>query len=125
MQYLIDTHALLWCAQGNDCMPSGVLAIMNGEECFYSVGSLWEIAIKQALKKLDVGFSISELDRHCRRAGFMRLPIEVAHLERIGELPDIHRDPFDRLLVAQAIEENMTIVTCDRMIPQYPVQTIW
>ena len=125
MQYLIDTHALLWCAQGNDCIPSGVLAIMNGEECFYSVASLWEIAIKQALKKLDVGFAISELDRHCRRAGFMRLPIEVAHLERIGELPDIHRDPFDRLLVAQAIEENMPIVTCDRMIPQYPVQTIW
>ena len=125
MQYLIDTHALLWCAQGNDCMPSDVLVVMNDEECFYSVASLWEIAIKQSLKKLDVRFAISELDRHCLNAGFMRLPIEVSHLERIGELPDIHRDPFDRLLVAQAIEENMTIVTCDRMIPKYPVQTIW
>ncbi len=51
MRYLIDTHALLWCAQGNECLPLGVRAIMRDDECFYSVASLWEVAIKQALKK--------------------------------------------------------------------------
>jgi PIN domain nuclease of toxin-antitoxin system len=56
---------------------------------------------------------------------FQRLSIIPAQLDRIKELPAIHRDPFDRLLVAQAIDEGLTIVTCDRMIPQYPVQTIW
>ena len=51
MRYLIDTHALLWCAQGNECLPLDVRAIMRDDECFYSVASLWEVAIKQALKK--------------------------------------------------------------------------
>jgi PIN domain nuclease of toxin-antitoxin system len=58
-------------------------------------------------------------------AGFVRLPIGIPHLERLKSLPDIHRDPFDRLLVAQALEEDLAIVTRDRIIPQYPVQTVW
>lgn len=125
MRYLIDTHALLWCAQGDESLPPGVRTILSEEECFYSVASLWEVAIKQSIGKLDVGFSVSELDMHCREAAMGRLSIETPYLERIKTLPDIHRDPFDRLLVAQALEEGLAIVTCDRMIPQYPVQTIW
>ena len=125
MRYLLDTHAILWCAQGNDCLPEGVRAIILGEECFYSIASLWEVAIKQSLHKLDADFTLPELDDQCRLAGIKRVSIEPTHLERIKTLPDIHRDPFDRLLVAQALEEGLVIVTRDRMIPQYPVQTIW
>ena len=125
MRYLLDTHAILWCAQGNDCLPAEVRAIVRDEECCYSIASLWEIAIKQSLKKLDAELTLSDLDRQCQLAGLRRIAIDVAHLERIKTLPDIHRDPFDRLLVAQALEEGLVIVTRDRIIPQYPVQTIW
>ena len=125
MRYLLDTHAILWCAQGNECLPSGVRAIIRDEECFYSVASLWEIAIKQSLGKLDTELSLSELDEQCQLAGLRRIAIDIAHLERIKTLPDVHRDPFDRLLVAQALEEELAVVTCDGLISQYPVQTIW
>ena len=100
-------------------------AIVRDEECCYSIASLWEIAIKQSLKKLDTELVLSDLDRQCQLAGLRRIAIDIAHLERIKTLPDIHRDPFDRLLVAQALEEGLVVVTCDRVIPQYPVQTIW
>ena len=125
MRYLLDTHVILWCAQGNDCLPAEVRAIIRDEECFYSVASMWEIAIKQSLQKLDADLVLSDLDCQCRLAGIHRVPIEIEHLERIKTRPDIHRDPFDRLLVAQALEEGLVIVTRDRMIPQYPVQTTW
>ena len=98
---------------------------MRDEECFYSIASLWELSIKQSLGKLDADLSLFDLDSKCLGAGFCRVPIEITHLERIKTLPDIHRDPFDRLLVAQALEDGFVIVTRDRMIPQYPVQTIW
>ena len=58
MRYLLDTHAILWCAQGDDSLPDGVRAIMRDEECTYSIASLWEIAIKQSLNKLDMGLSL-------------------------------------------------------------------
>jgi PIN domain nuclease of toxin-antitoxin system len=125
MRYLLDTHAILWCAQGNECVPSGVRAIIRDGECFYSVASLWEIAIKQSLGKLDTELSLSDLDEQCQLAGLRRIAIDIAHLERIKALPDVHRDPFDRLLVAQALEEELVVITCDGLIPRYPVQTIW
>ena len=125
MRYLLDTHVFLWCAQCNECLPAEVRAIIRDEECFYSVASLWEIAIKQSLRKLDADLVLADLDCQCRLAGIQRVPIEIEHLERIKTLPDIHRDPFDRILVAQALEEGLVIVTRDRIIPQYPVQTTW
>lgn len=125
MKWLIDTHAILWCAQDGGSLSSAARAVMLNEVCYYSIVSLWEVAIKQGQGKLDADFTIEELDRFCRDAGFLPLPITPAALERVKTLPDIHRDPFDRLLVAQALEENLAVVTRDRMIPQYPVQTIW
>ena len=86
---------------------------------FYSVASLWEVAIKQSIGKLDVGFSISELDMHCREAALGRLSIETPHLECIKTLPDIHRDPFDRMLVAQATSEDMKLLSHDDQVARY------
>lgn len=125
MGYLLDTHVLIWGGNGDETITPSVRSIMLDGQCFYSVASLWEIAIKQSQGKLDIDASISELDHAFRMAGFRRLHITPAHLDRIKALPDIHRDPFDRLLVAQAQEEDLTIVTCDRLIPQYPVSTVW
>lgn len=114
MRCLLDTHVLLWAAQGNDVLTSAARDALLSGECHYSIASLWEIAIKQSLGKLELDAPLAELDRCCLAAGLRRLPISVAHLERLAGLPDIHRDPFDRLLVAH-----------DRLIPRYPVATVW
>ena len=125
MRYLLDTHAIIWYVWADSRLPVALRDVMDSEECFYSIASLWEIAIKQSLGKLRGDFTIAGFDVHCGEAGFSRLPIRPAHLERIKSLPDIHRDPFDRLLITQAQEEDLAIITNDRLIPQYPVQTIW
>lgn len=125
MHYLLDTHAIIWYVWSDPRLPLKVRVMMDSEECFYSIASLWEIAIKQSIGKLKGSFTIADFDNRCRQAGFNRLSILPAHLERIRSLPDIHRDPFDRLLVTQAQEEGLVIITNDGIIPQYPVQTIW
>ena len=125
MRYLLDTHAIIWYVWADPRLPMTLRDIMDSEECFYSIASLWEIAIKQSLGKLRGDFTIADFYVRCREAGFGQLPIRPTHLERIKALPDIHRDPFDRLLVTQAQEEGLAIITNDRLIPQYPVQTIW
>lgn len=125
MRCLADTHALLWYAQGNPSLSVAARRAMETGTCFFSVASLWEIAIKLKTGKLAAQFTISEFARFLEHAGLICLGIESEHLDRIAELPDIHRDPFDRLLIAQALEENLTIVTTDGYIPQYPVQALW
>lgn len=125
MQYLLDTHAILWYVDAAPELPVALRDLIDSSECFYSVASLWEIAIKQSLGRLNRAITISDYDGFCRKAGFRHVSILPAHLERIKALPDIHRDPFDRLLIAQAQEEGFTIVTRDGIIPQYPVQTLW
>ena len=125
MQYLLDTHAILWYVDAAQDLPCAMRNLIDSSECFYSVVSLWEIAIKQNLGRLNRAITILDYDSLCRKAGFIHLSILPAHLERMKALPDIHRDPFDRLLIAQAQEEMLTIITRDRIIPQYAVQTIW
>lgn len=125
MRYLIDTHVIIWSAQGSDILPQAVRDVIVGGDCAYSTASLWEIAIKIGRGKLDSDFTIPELDQFCRQIGMTRLRIEPEHLETLKTLPDIHRDPFDRLLIAQAQAERLIIVTCDSLIPKYPVQTLW
>ncbi len=125
MRYLLDTHAILWYADAAQELPSALRDLIDSSECVYSAASLWEIAIKQSLGRLNRSITISDYDGFCRSAGFRSLQILPTHLDRIRDLPDIHRDPFDRLLVAQAQEEDLVILTRDRMIPQYPVRTFW
>jgi len=125
MRYLLDTHAILWYVDASPELPLELRDLMESSECLYSIASLWEISIKQSLGRLNRAISIADYDNICSQAGFLRLAILPSHLNHIKELPDIHRDPFDRLLVAQAQEEGLTIVTRNRMIPQYTVQTIW
>ena len=125
MQYLLDTHAILWYVDADARLPLTLRDKIDASECFYSIASLWEIAIKQSLGRLNASISIFDYDQLCRQAGFCCLPIKPSHLERIKALPSIHRDPFDRLLVSQAQEEGLVIVTTDGLIPQYPVMTVW
>ena len=125
MRYLLDTHVILWYADASQELPLTLRDLIDASECFYSVASLWEIAIKQGLGRLNRDIEISSYDRLCRLAGFQLLQISPLQLERLKSLPNIHRDPFDRLLVAQAQTEGLVLVTHDRMMPQYPVETIW
>lgn len=125
MRYLLDTHAILWYVDASSELPLALRDLMDTSDCLYSVASLWEIAIKQSIGRLNRAITIADYDNICRQAGFRRLAILPEHLEQIKVLPDIHRDPFDRLLVAQAQAEGLVIATRDRFIPQYPVQTIW
>ena len=126
MRYLLDTNALVYVLCAPEKLSDEARRIAHEEDDLWvSIASLWEIAIKQSLGKLAMALSIPEIEAVCRERRIGILPIDARSVERIKTLPDIHRDPFDRLLVAQALEGNLAIVTRDRMIPQYPVQTIW
>lgn len=125
MKYLLDTHAILWYAQGSDELSSTAKTLMENEECFYSMVSLWEIAIKQKLGKLDETISIMELEDFCKNAGFKYLPLISEYVEHTKFLEFIHKDPFDRLLISCAQCKNLTFITRDTIIPKYNIKTVW
>lgn len=119
MRLLLDTHAFLWWC-GDDPRLGDVerRAIRDGaNEVFLSAASVWEMAIKQELGRLQVPEPASAA---VARLGFEPLPIAFAHAEATTLLPPLHRDPFDRLLVAQARTEGLTLVTSDPLIREYP-----
>ena len=124
-QYLLDTHIILWFFQGNLGLPKDICTIIETKRCFYSHISLWEIAIKQKLNKLDPSFTIPELEFMCMKANMNAVPISSDCIEMTKSLPLIHRDPFDRLLIAQAKASDLTLITKDMFIPQYNVKTLW
>ena len=99
--------------------------IINNEFCYYSKVSLWEIAIKQTRNLLQYKNSIQDIIDACKEEEFEELSVSGKSLELIKNLPDIHRDPFDRLLITMAQENNLTIVTKDTKIPLYNVKTVW
>ena len=123
--YLVDTHAIIWYVSGSNELSQTAKNIMETKRCFFSFASLWEIAIKQAKGTLQFNIDIPKLKNVLEDEEFIYLPPTEFDAEAIKTLPDIHKDPFDRLLIAQAIENNLTIVTTDSKIPQYNVKTIW
>lgn len=120
MKLLIDTHVFLWWDSDDSKLPeefrSAIAAPQN--EVYVSAVSVWEIAIKRASGKLIFGQTVG---RSMERHGFRSLPITVEHAEWAGGLPPLHRDPFDRLLVAQAHLEGLVLVTVDDQILRYQV----
>ena len=124
-KYLLDTHIILWYFQGNENLSSLSRKIIESESCFCSIISLWEIAIKQKLNKLDFTISITYLEELCMESGLKIIPITSEALELTKSLPFIHNDPFDRLLICQAKTEDLCIITKDSIIPSYSVNTIW
>lgn len=126
MNYLLDTHTLLWYLLDDSKLSAKAHKIIDMEECYYSRVSLWEIAIKQSLGKLQYKKTIPEIVQMCHDEEFDILPVEDNHFERLKTLEFIHNDPFDRLLIAQAQSNNATIITKDSIISQYDdVRTIW
>ena len=123
MNLLLDTHALLWWLDDNPTLSAEARdAIADGRNLvFVSAVAIWEIRIKQALGKLQLPANFREvLDGQA----FDELPLAVDHAHRLAELPPLHRDPFDRMLVAQAMAERLTVVTRDPDIARYPVRVL-
>jgi PIN domain nuclease of toxin-antitoxin system len=127
MDLLLDTHAFLWYLQGNPNLSLEVRELLDATEhnLYLSIASLWEIAIKLGLGKLELEYSFQELPNVSRQLDIKILPIAFEHTERYLALPLHHRDPFDRMLVAQAIHHSYTLVSQDVMLDAYPIQRLW
>ena len=128
MALLLDTHAALWCALGDQKLSAVARAAIEGEnqQRNVSAASYWEIAIKVCLGRftLTVPFGNFWNDAF-NRCGYAVLPIEIRHADRVSNLPRLHGDPFDRMLVAQALCEQLPIVSNDSRLDDYGVQRIW
>jgi PIN domain nuclease of toxin-antitoxin system len=128
MKYLLDTMVWLWSVGPTEAIGEAGLAILaNGrEEIYLSAASSWEIAIKAKLRKFQLPEAPGPYVRTRTAAQQVRpLPITQNHSLSVYDLPLYHNDPFDRLIIAQAIDEGMTILTSDRIFRKYPVELIW
>ena len=123
---LLDTHTFLWYLNADLRLPDSTRErIQTSEKVYISIASFWEMAIKCSLGKLELPFPITKIMEDCASLDFEILHINSAHLEAVQHLPWIHRDPFDRLLIAQAQCDDLTLETEDMYIPQYDVKSIW
>lgn len=125
MSYLLDTHAILWYFQDDKNLSPNARHLIDSEQCYFSYASLWEIAIKQSLGKLNYSKSIPAIFEELLKEGFLPLEITVESMEKIKELPFIHKDPFDRILISQVMLNNLVLITKDEYIPQYDIKTVW
>jgi PIN domain nuclease of toxin-antitoxin system len=128
MKILLDTHALLWWLLDDPRLtPVARRAISPADhQVLVSSASAWEISTKHRLGKLpEIGEIIDKLPRHLRQERFEVLPVGFEHALMAGQLPGPHRDPFDRMLIAQARKEDLRVVTGDPVFAEYRVKVIW
>lgn len=128
MRVLIDTHVFLWWVEGDRALSAKARMTLAdpGNECLFSLVSVWELAIKISLGKLRLALPVPRyITEHVAANNFRLLDIGLAHLGRIETLIMHHRDPFDRLLIAQALEEKLPVVTADPVFRKYGVKRIW
>lgn len=127
MSCLIDTHTFLWFVLADSRLSHKAQALAGTSEVVYvSPASYWEISIKVSLGKylLSEPFALF-MERELRQNDFTILPISVAHAAKVSELPFHHRDPFDRMIAAQALLENISLVSCDKVFDAYGVARVW
>jgi len=124
MRLLIDTQVLLWAIYQPEKLSSAMRGRLcdRGNDIYFSAVSIAEIAIKSSLRRPDFPFEADEVARAAHDTAFLALPLDVQHAVRLASLPWHHRDPFDRLLVAQAIEDGLRFVTADRLLAAYSEQ---
>jgi PIN domain nuclease of toxin-antitoxin system len=122
---LLDTHALLWALSASGELPAGLRDVLEdpANSVFVSAASVWEMAIKQARGKLR--YPAEEVAAALRHASLLELSVTVRHAEAAATLPPLHRDPFDRMLVAQAQVEGLSLVSRDPAVRQYQVTVLW
>lgn len=128
MKLLLDTHAFIWWDSNPDKLSPRALTLCQDRRntLIVSVASLWEMQIKAQLGKLKLNIPMSELVKNQKETNEMQvLTISLEHILELGNLPAMHNDPFDRLLIAQAKVENAMIVSTDSIFAQYPVTVVW
>jgi PIN domain nuclease of toxin-antitoxin system len=122
MRFLLDTQVVLWVAIDSPRLKATARAVLNdeGNQFVFSVCSIWEIAIKSGLRRQDFQFDPRQIRHEFIANGYDELPILGHHVVAVDSLSPIHKDPFDRILIAQAIVEGITLLTADPVIAQYP-----
>ena len=128
MRILLDTHAFLWFLEGSDSLSANARSAIEEPEnvVLVSMASLWEIAIKYSLGRLDLEQPFGELiPSQIETNGFVLLSLNVSHVSRVAELPFHHRDPFDRMIVAQSLVEDLPVIGRDEAFDQYGVDRRW
>jgi PIN domain nuclease of toxin-antitoxin system len=127
MKYLIDTNALIWFMNGDESISVPILNKIKNEsnDCYVSIASIWEIAIKCNIGKLKLNLDFNKIAGFLFDNDLAILPIEFNHLQMLLNLELFHRDPFDRIIIAQGISQNLTILTSDKQFKNYPVKCLW
>jgi PIN domain nuclease of toxin-antitoxin system len=128
VRLLLDTHVFLWWVTDDDRVSERAATLIadGSNDVYFSAASAWEIAIKAGLGRIELsGDEWALTPAHLERNAFQALPIHVSHAVEVIALPDIHRDPVDRMLVAQALAEHLTIVSADQELSRYGVPVVW
>lgn len=127
MDLLLDTHAFIWFLNGDNQLPAAIKSLIadTSNKCCVSIASIWEIAIKISLGKLELQGDFNQITYFLTDNDIEILPITFGHIQRILQMSFHHRDPFDRLIIAQALAENLTIATKDSIFHEYEVKITW
>lgn len=126
MNILLDTHIFLWYLEGNQALSSDKKQLIDNQQndIYVSISSFWEIIIKKSLNKLELKDNLNTIQAICIEQGFNIILIEVKHLIVLQELPFHHKDPFDRLIISQAISDNLYIMSNDGNFNKYSINLI-
>ena len=127
MKYLLDTHTFLWFVNDSDEIPEQLFNLLESDvDLFLSIASLWEIAIKVNIGKLTLPKLYANfVSEQIKLNDIEILPISLEHLNVISTLPLYHKDPFDRLIIAQSLVENLTVISKDSAFDAYPITKLW
>ncbi|MQY79904.1 MAG: PIN domain-containing protein [Bacteroidetes bacterium] len=127
MNLLLDTHAFMWFINGDKSLPAKVINLIKNIEnkCFISIASIWEIAIKFSLGRLDLEGEFGEISNFLNENDIEIIPITFEHIQTLLRLEYYHRDPFDRIIISQGIYDSLVIVTKDENFNNYNVKLVW
>ncbi|ACC82575.1 type II toxin-antitoxin system VapC family toxin [Nostoc punctiforme UO1] len=126
MRQLLDTHIFIWFVMGDPRISVSIRSQIENNENLVSLASVWEMAIKHSIGKLNFDLAFDEfIEQQIIRNGIELLPITINHITVVAALPLHHRDPFDRILIAQALVENIPILSADKIFDLYPIRRIW
>lgn len=127
MNYLLDTHTVIWFITNDIKLPISTKYIIEdlNNNCFVSIASYWEIAIKHSIGRLDFTTSIENIFDFIEKSGFDVLPITLSHILTLSKLPQLHNDPFDRIIISQSISEKLTLISKDSQFEKYKISLLW
>jgi len=127
MDYLLDTHTFIWFLEGSEKLPTRLVDSISdlNNTCYVSLASLWELSIKISAGKLELQTDFTNLESSIQVLSLKVLPISIPHINTVFELEFHYRDPFDRIIIAQAITENLTVISKDKNFSLYPIKLLW